>query len=245
MSSRRFLATLACLTLAGAAHAADLPVRVVKASAPVVAGYGPFYILGAVGAGASSSQNDLTIPGRLVQGSDPKQWPTGFLIELGFGVEALTPIGKVQGELRTNYDFTAASFGCVATFGCMGHTRNGWLFQEMAYWSPIAAPLSFTKWQWAQSLGLYAGVGAAERQLNVCVNTNLFAGPSVCDTAWLTGLDVGAKVEIPLTEYVKARITADWVNYDHRIVPAASPVFTSAFKAENEWLFAAGLDWHF
>lgn len=239
------LATLLSVLAVGAAQAADLPAKApLRAQAPAAAPYGPLYIITAVGAGVSGNQNDLTIPGIVVQGASPKQWPTGFLATVGAGVEAVTPIGKAQFELLANYDFSAASFGCMPTVGCLGRNRNGLLFQEMVYYSPIAAPLSFTGWQWAQTVGFYGGAGAAEKQLNVCLS-NLVTPGEVCDNAWLTGLDAGAKMEIPITSTVKARITYDYLHYDHRIVHDMTPVFTSGFTAQDEHLLRAGLDFHF
>lgn len=244
-----YLLTLACLIPAGAVHAADLPRAVKIAPAAAPAAYGPFYLIGQAGVGASESQNRLTIPGLNIQGASPKEWPTGIPVGLGLGLEtSITPVGKFELELKANYDFTAASFGCsgiasLAGIGCAGHMRNGLLLQEMVYWSPVVAPLSFTGWQWTQQVGVYGGVGAGERQINVCLNN--LNGTDTCDSAWLTGLDVGAKVEIPITTSVRARLTADWLRYDHQISHVASPVFTTVFDPQAEWLFMAGLDFHF
>jgi opacity protein-like surface antigen len=241
-----FPAILACLTPVGAALAADLPPRAAVKVVPVATYGSPFYLIFQAGAGASSNQNELTIPGLAIQGASPKEWPTGFLLGTGVGIEtSVTPIGKFQGELKVNYDFTAASFGCspLPGAGCAGHMRNGLLLQEMLYWSPVVAPLSFTGWQWTQGVGVYGGVGAAQRRLDVCLSN--FDGTNTCDSAWLAGLDLGAKVEIPITSSVKARITYDWVDYQHRVVHVDSLVFTSAFSPDKEHLFLAGLDFHF
>jgi len=242
---KKLLLATVCTLVANSAYGADLPPKPLPTKAPAAVSTFPIYAFIGAGVGFSAQRNELTIPDLEVSGSTPKQWPTGFVAGGGLGVTANTAIGRFDVEGRANYDFTRASMGCIPAAGCMGYSKNSWLFQEMVYWAPLTStPLSFTGWSWTSYVQILPGVGMAQRSVTACMVQ--LDGSIPCDTKWLNGLDVGVKVEVPLgnTQWA-ARVTYDYMLYNNEIRHANSPIFTNAFKAQDEQLVMAGLKFGF
>jgi len=109
------------------AAAADVPK---KAAAPAATSTSPLYVFVHGGAGITSTQSEIALPG-FATGS-PKVWPAGAMI--GGGVGYLSSIGPLSFgvEAEANYDFTHASVGCVGLLPCLGSSKNSWFFAEKA-----------------------------------------------------------------------------------------------------------------
>jgi len=238
-----------------AAMAADLGVRPIRKAepAPVATVPSPLYLFGHFGVGIGSQKSELTLEGLDITSlatAQPKALPTGALVGLGLGIETNLPIGWGGAEISANYIFSRASTGCVQGAGCLGYSKNAWLFTEGVFWSPFPKPLAFTGWQWTTNMNIAASADVVERTLGACLlQTNL---SSVCDTKMLAGFAPGVIAKLPVGPSGQIRFKYLFAMYNESISHKDSPVFTAtganlqnSLKFDSEHIFTVGYQYNF
>jgi len=166
-------------------------------------------------------------------------------------------------EADVDYDFTKSNNTCLLVADCkiksgffltqrliLGATLPGLMNQAQArglaapaQWPvPLTVPANFS----ASQIMPYLTGGVAERRTEACISDPLNLGlPTGCEQQWLVGWTAGGGIKIPVSSGVSFDLSYLYVGWNKHFSPT-SPVaiFPTDFKASNEQVLKAGLQFH-
>lgn len=257
---KRLFLTLATLLVGIPAWGADMPVKAPAAAVAAPNAWSGLYF-GINGAGAKTSA-EFTTPLLAVPGSG-NVTPTGAMAGITVGAGIWSGNTYLGVEADADYDFTKGNNTCLILMNCkvksgffltqrlvVGATLPGLMNAAQtrgvtapAQWPvPVNVPANFA----ASGLMPYLTGGVAERRTEACITDPLGIGlVAGCQQEWLIGWTGGGGIKIPVSSGITFDVSYLYVGWNKHFSPASRvAIFPTDFKASNEQVLKAGLQFH-